>query len=1342
MIGMRLGAYEIIEEIGRGGMATVYRAYQPSMDRHVAVKVLKEAVIGDDARLERFQREARLVARLEHPHLLPIYDYNLAHDPSYIVMRYLEGGTLKDVMTRRRLSLAEIEQLMNQVASALDYAHRQGVIHRDVKPSNIMVDRDNNAFLADFGIARITKAEKGITQAGAVVGSPQYMSPEQGMGLDTIDHRADIYALGVMVFEMVTGRLPYNAERPMLIIIHHINDPIPDASDDNPEVTPELNAVIKRALAKQADERYQSAKAFAQALSEAIDAIVRPGHTEEAVRRIITRDAIRTTDPVWQAGEAKEDENGVSDHQKTTVLSRRRASEELEALRAPAEVDVQQTALMEQRRQITVLYVNLAEYVEIVEMEGAEAVRDAMGALWTRFEDIIAEHGGVVHSRTSDTITVLWGVDVTREDDPERATFAALAMRDILRKALPGPGDESKDAPLPMQIALNTGLALLTPVGAAGIYDATGATISLANRLERSTEPGCIRITHDTYRHVRGVFTVDAAEPVQVWGRRAPLPTYVVRYAKPRAFRVIAPVVEGIETPMVGRSAELKLLQDAFYTVVEDGEAQVVTIVGATGLGKSRLLYEFSEWWELEKVTVWRFEGRAMPETASHPYALLRNIFAYRFQIQDSDSSVTVREKMEQGVAQITQQTVEPAAETAHFIGQLIGFDFNDSPYLQGVLGDAKQFQRLAQNALDHLFKTAIAQRPVIFHLEDIHWADESSLVYLNRLVNENAGLPFMLVALARPTLYERRPDWGSGQAFHTRLDLRPLSKRDCRRLVREILQRVNTIPRALRELIVTRAEGIPFYVEELIKMLIDDRVIVKEDDVWRVKTQRLASVRVPSTLVGLLQTRMDGLHPDERAVLQRAAVVGNIFWSGAVEALEPGDGLPIDAAEVLESLAESAIIHRREESVFAGVDEYIFSSIMLHDVVYEGTLTRQRRAYHKHAADWLVSVSGDRVDEYTAMIAEHYEGAGEGAKAAEYFQQLGAQAMRRSVYEDALVLFQRALDSLPDASPDVQRIDLLTRTGEAQEYLGELTDAQAAQAEALRLARAIDDRKWTAEVLFRLAQVVAAQGRLEQAKAYLDESQTIARRLGDHAILARVLYGMGDVAWRQSVFTEANRHLAESLAMARAVGDGMVILYALNRLGVVALDRHNFEAAQLYFEEGLSFARRIGNRERTAVALVNLGELSRLCGECVRAKELYHESLAMFKEIGRQSGIMMTRTRLGLVALTAGELDQAGQYFRAVLEEAHESGVAPDVLSSLGGMAAVHAQADKERAAEWFGLILSHPAADANVRRDTRPFVDALRAELPPGVFEAALERGRALDLDAVVEEILQVDG
>lgn len=276
MIGNRLGNYEIVEEVGRGGMAAVYRAYDPKLDRFVAIKVILRGIALDAASLERFNREARVIARLEHPHLIPVYDYDGQNDPPYIVMRFMESGTLKDVMDKAgALPINEVIFIYRQIASALDYAHKRGIIHRDIKPSNIMIDQDGNAFLTDFGIARLmesTDSTHGLTQTGYAVGTPGYMSPEQGLG-EGVDGRTDIYAMGVMLFQLLTGKMPYSAETPMAVILKHIQEPVPSVIALMPELNEEIDAIIQKAMAKKPLDRYENATELANALTELASAM-------------------------------------------------------------------------------------------------------------------------------------------------------------------------------------------------------------------------------------------------------------------------------------------------------------------------------------------------------------------------------------------------------------------------------------------------------------------------------------------------------------------------------------------------------------------------------------------------------------------------------------------------------------------------------------------------------------------------------------------------------------------------------------------------------------------------------------------------------------------------------------------------------------------------------------------------------------------------------------------------------------------------------------------------------------------------------------------------------------
>ncbi len=268
-VGENVGPYRIIEQLGQGGMATVYKAYHAALDRYVALKALHPA-FGEDPNFEaRFQREARLVAKLEHPNIVPVYDYAEHEHRPYLVMKFIEGDTLKARLTQGPLTSDEIRKVVDSVGSALAYAHKQGVLHRDIKPSNVLMGTDGGIYLADFGLARIAQSGESTLSSDMIMGTPQYISPEQAMGKKDLDEGTDIYSFGVMLYEMVVGQVPFNADTPFSIIHDHIYSPLPMPRAINPKVPETVERVLLKALAKERSDRYATVNELSQAFKDA-----------------------------------------------------------------------------------------------------------------------------------------------------------------------------------------------------------------------------------------------------------------------------------------------------------------------------------------------------------------------------------------------------------------------------------------------------------------------------------------------------------------------------------------------------------------------------------------------------------------------------------------------------------------------------------------------------------------------------------------------------------------------------------------------------------------------------------------------------------------------------------------------------------------------------------------------------------------------------------------------------------------------------------------------------------------------------------------------------------------
>jgi tetratricopeptide (TPR) repeat protein len=645
------------------------------------------------------------------------------------------------------------------------------------------------------------------------------------------------------------------------------------------------------------------------------------------------------------------------------------------------------------------------------------------------------------------------------------------------------------------------------------------------------------------------------------------------------------------------------------------------------------------------------------------PYALLRDIFSSSFGIQDHDSAAVAREKLEHGILSYIGNE-ENATLYAHFTGHLIGLDYSTSPHLQGILGDAQQIRDRAFHYVAQFLIDITREQIAIIFLEDIHWADQGSLDFFHHLMNTQPDLPLLIIGLTRAILFEARPDWGAAPVHSLRLDLLPLSEENCRRLVEEILQKVPEVPSALTDLIVAKAEGSPFYVEELIKVLIEKGIIQRGQDQWKVEMDQLSDLSVPATLTGLLQARLDNLNPSMRETLQQASVVGRIFWTSVVERMKNPEkpnieiSTPID--DRLRPLRAREFIFEYGDLTTSQFPEFIFKSAILHDVTYESVLLRLRRAYHLQAAEGLIGIWGERINEYAGRVGEHYEHAGELLKAAEWYARAGTQAQATYEPNAAIHYYQKALDFLRSSvTPDLifLQLEIYGHLGEVLNWRARYTEAAETYNAMLQLAQEHQDEIAQSRAWQGLATSLSYRGHHDTALESAIQAGSLAQNANARLELAKAIWTQGYIRYRLGEQRTALSLGEQALKIATELDNSNEMARSLNLLGAAHYVLGRYTQAQKYWESALNIFQEQNNRQQGMDLLSNLGVIADAQGDYETAFQRYHSALEIAREIGYRDGEIVFLTNRGSEQVALGNYGAGEADLRRAMQPAGVTG-------------------------------------------------------------------------------------
>ena len=647
----------------------------------------------------------------------------------------------------------------------------------------------------------------------------------------------------------------------------------------------------------------------------------------------------------------------------------------------------------EERRVVTVLFADITSSTALADSMDPEDVRALLSAFFTSMSHEIHRHGGTVEKYIGDAVMAVFGIPIAHEDDPVRAVRAALDMQTALRRFNESRRQSDPAAPqLQMRVGVNTGEVVAASGAAEGRdFLITGDPVNVSSRLQQIAAPGSILVGPRTYRGTTGAIEYRALAPVALRGKPRPVRVWEALSStgsgsaplpRPRG-------VSGLYSPLVGRDVEVDLLRSIYSRVVNEHRPHLVTILGAPGVGKTRLVKEF-----LEAVTAGAetedapvplvLEGRCPPYGEGVTYWPLAEMLRAHCQFAALQPREMARSQLLICVrdAFVKAGRADEPEQVAAYLGHTIGIE---TPERRRALlpADAQHYQEGVLRSWRVFFEALATDRPVVVVVDDIHWADETLLNLLEDVAARASGVPLLLICPARPELIEKRPDWGGGKRNYAIIALEALSARDSQRLIRELLPD-DGVPDSLRWAIVKKAEGNPFYVEEIVRMLVDRGILIGGEAAgrgWRIapeaeNSEEVRELAIPDTVQGVLAARLDLLREEERDLLQHAAVIGRYFWPAALRALHPHH----DDAELfatLRSLTQKDLIREveRPQALVAPVGEqvYTFNHSLTREVTYAG-IARTRRAHeHQHVAEWLESAAKGRESEFADLLAQHY---------------------------------------------------------------------------------------------------------------------------------------------------------------------------------------------------------------------------------------------------------------------------------------------------------------------------------------------------------------------------------
>jgi len=850
----------------------------------------------------------------------------------------------------------------------------------------------------------------------------------------------------------------------------------------------------------------------------------------------------------------------------------------------------------EERKVVTVLFADLVESTAQAERLDPEDLRGLQSPYFSRVRTELERFGGTVEKFIGDAVVAIFGAPVAHEDDPERAVRAAFAIRN----AIPELNADSADLELHVRIAVNTGEAVVDLDASPGEGEGmvSGDVVNTCARLQTAAPVDGILVGETTYRATTGEIEYRQIEPVRAKGKRDLVPAW-------QAVELSPDGDSRPSTPLVGRTQELSHLLDAHVRVCKERTPQLVSLVGVPGIGKTRLVRELVQAIESEPELGGWLAGRCLSYGDGVSFAALAEMARSEAGIRTSDSAQEAAAKLRAAVEALPGE-LDTAWLEAH-LRPLVGLE-----------GEATERREESFAAWRRFFEAVAEREPLVLVFEDLHWADPGVLDFVDHLVDWSSGVPLLVLCTARPELLERRPDWGGGKRNAITISLSPLSDEDTGELVGALLGEAE-LPAPVAGSVLAHTAGNPLYAEEYARMLIERGYLVHEDGGWRLTEPELG---MPETVQGTIAARIDALPPSEKALLQEAAVVGRVFWLGAVAS--PAELDHAEAERLLHALERKEFVRRDRRTAIDGEQQYVFRHVLVRDVAY-GQIPRSRRTgAHLRAASWIESLPGAGEDQ-VEQLAHHYyctlelaAAVGDDttslvARSTPALHRAGERALSLNAFDAAVRFFSAEVELLPADAPErpYALLGLGRAKGHAEGHGVEELE------EAFEGLLAAGDAEAGADVASVLGPLLWGRSEPQRAEEYVRRAEELIEDRPPSRAKALVLSRLASLHSVRDDSQQAITAATAALEMAEGLGADEVRVRALAALGNARTQGGDWAGLD-DFERSLAIATELRTTD-AVLGCINYAGARIAFGDLTGAFELQARGRALAAEFGER---------------------------------------------------------------------------------------------------------------------------